>query len=194
MAYNNGILVTDASGNDVFGNNRESFTGFQSSITSDHSYIHAGKGYKWNVSKALTAEAVYIYEFTTPAAATAYIHWRPVFLGSSANAVTLTFIEGGTYTGGSAMTNIYNKNRNSSNTSGVSIKEGLTESVAGTQLDSLIAGSGSTSARTGGGAEGSEDEWVLKPATKYYLKLTVAAVTNTTIQLSAFWYEESTGV
>ena len=163
-------------------------------VQSDHSYIHDGIGFTAISALGSISSATYI-GFETPTVASGkFIHWRPTGLTSSANYVQVTLYEGDTYTGGTSVAPI-NRNRNLS-TNHVSdmqeYKYGVTSSPSGTIIENFGVGStGSPNARSGG-AGSSNEELVLKPNTKYVMKLDPAGATTVTVK--DFWYEEASGI
>ena len=180
----------------ILGAAQESFTGFQTSLSGDHSYIHQGIGFNLSVSSGnVTGDGVYIISFTTPTVASGhFIHLRPTSVSSSANSGTISVIEGGSYTGGTDTTS-YNRNRNSATvTTMQAIKRGTTEAGAGTTLYAFQVGSGgSVQSRSGGSVSGEAEEWVLKPNTQYSVKIVNGATTTSVYQVGIFWYEEEMG-
>jgi len=173
----------------------ERFTHFVTVIQSDHAYIHEGLGYIINVTTpSISAAGSYNITITTPAATAGFIHWRPTNTGTTANMVLVEFYEGGTTTGGTAVSPI-NKNRNVSRNSIVSVSQGATITPT-TLLDIYTVGAaGGTQSRSGGGSVGSLEEIVLKPSTTYTVRMTnIGTSTATTAYLTAFWYEETMGV
>lgn len=178
----------------------ERFTGFLSVIQSDHAYIHHGLAFTYiGTTGNLSASASTSIEFTTPTVASGkYVHFRPTFLSSSANYLTMSLQEASTTTGGSdVLSSIKNRNRISSNTSSMqTLKTGVTVSVAGTEIDLIATGvSGGETNKSGGQGGGADQELVLKQNTKYTITFTNAGTVTATIGLyKIFWYEEATGV
>lgn len=171
------------------------FTGFAATVSSDHSYIHDGIGFTYSgTTGSVSAAGTYTVSFVTPAADVGYIHWRPTGLSSTANTLQMRLAEGSTVTGGTPATP-RNRNRNSKKTSNVSVSYGVTLSAEGTILEYAQVGAGSNAANaTGGGSDGSNLEWVLKPSTTYSLRFeNVGSTTATVGYFNLFWYEEKKG-
>lgn len=110
------------------------------------------------------------------------------FSGSSR--VDYQALEGGTYTGGTAVS-IRNENLVSPVPTTVSVTHSGTIGAAGTVFrDKTIFGSGSTS---GGGSRIGTDvlgrETILKPNTLYYVRLTNVSGSTAEIQFELSWYE-----
>ncbi|HQB84996.1 MAG TPA: hypothetical protein PLZ69_00980 [Candidatus Pacearchaeota archaeon] len=108
------------------------------------------------------------FQITTPAGF--YANFEAELATSAASSGT--FQEGAKVTGGSDAT-IYNLDRGSANTSGVTIKYGVTISVAGTTIQNFITGAGSKPSNITGGSSSSRHEWILKPSTTYAIALTI---------------------
>jgi hypothetical protein len=170
------------------------FTGYPVVIQGDHAYIHQGLGY--NLSRdtgSLAANAVYVVSLRTPEN-TSYIHLRPTGLSSTANTMQMRIAEGSTVTGGSAGTPL-NRNRNNSRPCLCTVGLGVTLSAEGTVLQVAQVGAGTNAGNaSGGGNDGSAEEWVLKPNTTYSIRFqNVGATTATTGYFNLFWYEEKAG-
>ena len=178
----------------------ERFTKFLSVIQSDHAYIHAGLAFSYiGTTGTLAAAATTSIEFTTPTVASGkYIHFRPTFLSSSANYMTMSMNEGSTTTGGgSVLTNIKNRNRNSATASSMqTLKTAVTVSVSGGQIDTLATGvAGGASQNGGGQSGGANEELILIPNTKYTITFANSGTVTSTVGIyKLFWYEEGTGV
>lgn len=173
---------------------RDKFTNFLTWITSDHRYIHEGKGFSLiDDTGSIAAAGAYSFAFTTPDKTVAYVHLRPAKYLASANITTFTIAEGSTVTGGSAVTPI-NLNRNSKKTSKMTWLKGVTVSAAGTTIFRDTTGlAGGPSSSTGGGDKTSEER-VLKPNTTYSVTFAnIGSVTASTSYFDIFWYEEDVG-
>jgi hypothetical protein len=174
----------------------EDLTGYVGVIESDHAYVHSGIAYSVSLdSGSLEAAGSKKFLLTTPAAETAYIHFRPIAASSTANFARITFCETPTeVTGGDAVTTVVNRNRNSSRTTGVVMKSGITAATDGTVLGQLTVGSGGVQGRSGGSGSYSGAEIVLKPATNYCITVAnIGETTATTVYFELFWYEEAQG-
>lgn len=168
----------------------EGLTGYVAQISSDHAYIHKGMAFTALIDTGSISSAYHV-AFTTPTDASGkYIHWRPIGITSSSNYVDITLKEETSYTiaGGTDVTPI-NRNRNSTATSAMqSFKAGVTNAGTGTIID--LTGIGSTGGffSLSGGADGANEELLLKPNTDYVLTITPSGVT--TCNLKLFWYDE----
>ena len=161
-------------------------------IDTDHKYIHEGILFETYFQVNLTAATGVSYiSLTTPA--DKYIHYRPSYIVSSVDKLTVEFFEGSTVTAGtgSDLTNV-NHNRNSAVTSKVTAKSGVTVTADGTKLTSTyIPGSTGTGGTRVGSAFGpAANEWVLKPSTTYTIKLSNTSSAANLVQINLFWYEE----
>ena len=146
--------------------------------------LHEGEEYySQDVQLAMTLTSVK-YGLTVPAFAnTIQAPHMIVEANTYNNAARVDVYEAATFTGGSAMT-VYNRNRNSSNVAGATLKTGVT-STNGTLIFSFFAGSGAKAA----GSNSSGSEWVLKSNTIY--RIDVTAQTNPTDCIISFnWYED----
>lgn len=178
--------------NSIFQKAVDSFTDFITWISSDHRYIHEGKGFSYvGNSGSLAAGAKYALYIKTPiASAGAYLHIRPAKFSPTANTMTITIAEASTVTGGTVVSPI-NRNRNSSKLSKAIITAGVTVSVVGTVLEQDAGGGGSNPSNNTGGDGGANQEIVLKPDTGYSVEIVnVGATTASTAYFELFWYEE----
>lgn len=173
----------------------DSFTGAMVAITGDHAYTHKGRRFIMPVQiSALTAGSSTSIVLTTPAAAVAYVHFRPESVGSTASFVRVRIFEGSTYTGGAAATPI-NANRNSSRTAATTVLTEATQSVSGTLIDVIDVGSGGTPTSRSGGSVGQDNELILLPETDYIIQvLNPAGGSTTDVDILLSWYEEAEGV
>lgn len=169
------------------------FTGYTVAISSDHSYIHQGKGFTFAGSTpSVAAGASYVMEITTPKGV--YVHLRPVSVSSVSNVGAFKIAEGTTFSGGTDITPI-NRNRNSTKAVRSSVKTGIAITVEGTNtLVNFSIGSGGNPTVRAGGQNGENDEWVLKPETTYSLKFSNIGATDATVfYFTIFFYEEAVG-
>jgi len=99
-----------ASPTELLLDSQEEFTGFQTGITSDHNYIHQGKGFVINHTFSAVASAGVSYiGLTTPASTAKYIHFRPTTFSSSANLGRSRLLQVASFTGG---TELFPQNNN----------------------------------------------------------------------------------
>jgi hypothetical protein len=104
----------------------------------------------------------------------------------SSDDVSSYLYEAPTYTGGTAVPTIYNRNRNSTNTPEAVVKYLVTVTDNGTELEGFLGGSsgGNKTAATG-----VRKAWVLKRGTNYLLTFKSLAPGNK-INTSILFYEE----
>lgn len=172
---------------------RDFFTGYPVYVSSDHAYIHQGKGFTLSgKTGSIAAGSQYVIKFTTPA--DKYIHLRPTGWSSTTNLGEFRIAQGSTTSAGSALTP-YNRNHNSSKTSDATVLGGATMTVEGTVKLYDSVGTGGTSTRTGGSGSGEANEIVLDQSTIYtFTFANVGATTATVFYYDIFWYEEDAGV
>lgn len=191
----NKVVISNKNGDYM----EELFTKYLPVIQSDHAYIHKGLAFTYlGTTGSLSAGASTSIEFTTPSVGSGkFVHFRPTFISSSANYLTMSLNEASTTTGGgSVLTDIKNRNRNSTTASAFqTLKTAVTVSVAGTQIDTLATGvAGGGSNNSGGQGGGAQEELLLIPNTKYTMTFTNAGTVTATIGIyKLFWYEESMG-
>jgi hypothetical protein len=172
---------------EILGQTQEGLTKYQGVISSDHAYIHQGKGFTY-VFYAAALNGTTRIGFTTPSVASGkFVHWRPIGGYTSSDAITVELTEGDTFTGGSDAVP-FNRNRNIATTSVMqAFKTGVTSTPSGLLV--LGTGAGSASGPGAGSSEGGEnEELVLKQNEDYVLTITSGGATRVFLQL--FWYEE----
>lgn len=129
-----------------------------------------------NIEFALTVP-VYINTINSP--------HLVVTLIAYGGAVQIDLYEGATFTGGTAMT-AFNRNRNSTNIPGLTIKESVTITGAGTLLPHTFI---AAAAEKQGDTSRVSDEIVLKSNTIYRVKLEeITAATRAVLHFK--WYED----
>lgn len=169
---------------------QETLTEYAGVISSDHAYIHLGKG-KTVVVDLGSISATQHIGFTTPTVASdVIIHWRPTGITSSANYIEATLTEGDSYSGGTDITSdIFTRNRLLADSTYMqAFAKGVTATPTGLVVQSSgIGTSGNTIAQSGGGT-GAENELVLKQNTDYVLTIIPDGATE--VILTLFWYEE----
>ena len=167
---------------------QEQFTGALRAITTEHGYIHQGIAYIMREILTVTTTASSYIDFTTPADKT--IHFRPSSFASNGDNITIEIFEDASVTGGTTYA-AKNRNRNSNNTSQVSITINPTVNTEGNIIDKFYVGGGSgISDTTSGAITGNVDEWVLKPDTTYLIKITNNGASDSNVFVNLFWYEE----
>jgi hypothetical protein len=171
---------------------QEPFTGFKTTISSDHAYIHKGIAFT-AIIEVTGVSAAYDIAFTTPTVASEkFIHWRPIGITSSANYVDIKLREGDAYTGGSGVVPI-NRNRLSTDTTDMqTFVTNATVTPVGTIIQQTGIGTAGNPVAVAGGGAGADHELVLKQNTDYVITLTPDD--TTTVVLSLFWYEEDLGL
>lgn len=153
-----------------------------------HHEIHGGSHYYIEGYATLADTAVLRVKLVTPNTAKwPHFQWA---IASSGICET-TFHEGasGGMTGGSGVTPI-NNNRNSGNTSGVTITSGVAAaSSAGTLISNSKWGAAGFKSQIGGGSS-RDDEIILKQNTTYLRTFTSGTADNI-VQFKASWYEHT---
>jgi len=153
-------------------------------IRHSHHEVHEGNSYIATMVAALAGGQVMYCQMTTPASP--LIHGLMV-CGSDGNGVTIDVFEAPTNTSGGTPVPIYNRNRTSIKTTGATFVHTPTVVDTGTTLiRSTHIGSKNTTASP----DRSLEELILKPSTKYLIRLTVDAATSTIFSGEFNWYEE----
>jgi len=167
----------------------EHVTKFITTISSDHAYIHDSIAFTISgKTTSIAAAGTYVISFITPA--TKYIHWRPAFIGSSANILEARLSESAVCSGGDSVTP-YNRNRAKPRTSGMRAYTAASETTEGAILDYYIAGASGAGINKTGGVAGADEELVLKLDTMYEFRIeNIGTVTATIGYYRLFWYEE----
>lgn len=172
------------------------FTGWPVVIQGDHAYIHEAKGFVMpGVSALIAANAVWSLSIKTPIRESGkFVHLRPTGISSTANTLELRIAEGSVITGGTAAVPL-NRNRNSKKVTACQCLTNVTIATEGTVLDFFQVGSGAkTNTASGGGGDGSTEEWVLKPDTVYSFRFhNIGTGEATLAYYNLFWYEEDAG-
>jgi hypothetical protein len=181
------VSVTASSASDDY----DEATGAKITIEFPHSEVHEGDHYKIVGSSSLTNGQICEFIIKTPNTA----KWAHLLIDyqSNASAFTLIGYEGVTVatTGATAVTP-FNNDRNSSNTSGLSIWRSTgTATTSATIIDGLftIGSSGNPQTRVGG-QQSRSDELILKQNTWYVFRFTNGADTNV-INFRFSWYEHT---
>lgn len=154
-------------------------------LQSAHRKIHDGFHFFISGFTTLNADGTLIFSATTPNT-TKWAH--TIWFIQSTTTLTVEVYEEATVTGGSSVTAL-NSNRNSTNTSNLTILKDPTISVAGTKIASTKFGTAGTNKvpAIGGNFE-RENEIILKQNTTYVWKITSNADSNI-IDYIAEWYE-----
>ena len=147
-------------------------------IEIEHHEIHEGESFS-AVYQATKDDAETLdLQITTPA--TEYLH--SVLEASSTLEAEVALYEAPTTSGGTAVT-AYNRNRNSQNVAAATVAHTPTVSAVGTLLAATTIGTGKS---VGGNLRGIS-EWILKPSTKYLLRITSGSNGNI-ITATLDWY------
>lgn len=146
--------------------------------------VHEGEAHGWEYYSAAPATINFALVVPTYADVRGCPHLM-IHMQSYGGAGMLSVYEGATYTGGTPVTDIYNRNRNSTTVPAMTIVSGVTSSN-GTKLPyTAIAGA---SEKTADGVR-ANDEVVLKNNTTYVIRY--EEITPTTRLIIHFeWYED----
>lgn len=153
-------------------------------IKYEHHEIHEGNHYYLEGCTTLDSGNELRVKLVTPDT-TKWSHF--VWQIQSSNILTTEFYEGasGGMTGGSAVTPI-NNNRNSVNTSGLTITSGVTTATSdGTLISEACWGS-----RQAGGSISRSDELILKQ-NETYLRKFISGANSNLVSFKASWYEHT---
>lgn len=126
-------------------------------------------------------------EIATPADKEAHF----VFTINAGGQAVAYLYEAPTVAGGTAMA-VHNMNRRSANLPGTTIVHTPTVSATGTTVlvnGRLLAGGTSVQTRVGGGVR-QNTEWILRPGTKYLLRVTNTSGSAVPINVACEFYEE----
>lgn len=186
---NIGVVINDADGNvsDINKVQKDDSTAAILTMVHEHHEIHEGDHYFLSSYIELNNAGVLNFTIQTPNTTKwAHLVW---FASSTANAIFQVY-EAIAESGGSSVTPI-NNNRNSANTSGLTIKTGATVSDTGTLIAAASIGVNGTNKFSPISGEVQRNfEIVLKQNTKYLIRVTSGA-DNNIINYHAEWYEHS---
>ena len=181
------IMGVDPNGDvDVF--LRERVTSGFPVITTDHGFIHEGIAFTLAGTASVGGASTFSISFETPA--DKYIHFKPTGVAASGGPVTISLLEGATYTGGSGATP-RNRNRTitTPDSSTVTAKTGVS-ATGGTSISVLYIPSSTQGNQKLGASSAAAEEYVLDRSTTYILSFANAALSAITIGYDLFWYEE----
>lgn len=151
-------------------------------VTEDHMHLRAHQGMRYSLVTRITAtvgEAAYIL-LTSPTSTTMmHMEW----VASCPNVSHVSIYESPNAAGGTPYT-IYNRNRDSANTSGATLASAPTVTTTGTLLSEHSLYSGKKE-----GGYMSNDEWILAPSTKYLFELTNDDTQATIFDFELRWAE-----
>lgn len=156
------------------------------SISHPHHEIHEGNYYSFCHYNESLANAGTIQFIITSPDTENFNHFR--FSFSSTLKIKFELFENTTHNLGASQT-IINRNRNFNDTPDTLLNTSAGGGVDGNLIDCSSFGSPSVGVVGGGGGQSSQSvEWVLKPNTKYLLKLTSGSNDNN-VSLNLNWYE-----
>jgi len=166
----------------------DSSTHALTTIDVPHHEIHDGSHYFVAGYDELGSAGTATFHVTTPDT-TKWAHMT--FVIESQLLSTVQIYEGATYAGGGSAVSPINSDRNSSNTSGLTIRRDGTASVNGTMIDSWKGGAAAVANKPGAvGNADRQNELILKQNTTYrYLVISGAA--SNTVSFSGRWYEHT---
>ena len=151
----------------------------------DHAQIHQGNGYTLSgkhvgLASTATLDFLLVTDGSTP-------HFRSAVMQMTGGPCDVALYEDTvTSADGTPMTP-YNNNRLSTNTSSTLLYQGPTITDIGTQIEyHLVPVAGNQS---GGAVEKVGGEWILKPASKYVVRVTNNDNSAVDVGFSFFWYE-----
>jgi len=154
-------------------------------IQTEHARIHAGEGY--TVTAKFTGVANGASKdilLSNPAAN--FPHLRIYSVESEKAPANIILYEGATVSADGTALTIFNNNRGSSNTAGMTAFHGPTITDIGTDIEhSFIAGS----KQVGGSFSDFSYEWLLKANTKYIVRYTNNSGQTSEVNFKLFWYE-----
>ena len=167
---------------DHYDENTRALTG----IDISHNKLHEGDHYYFDfTSGALNSTDTYELLVVTPNT-TKWSHL--LFDIQSPLGITFEIFEGTDSTGGTSIT-AFNNNRNSVNTSGMTITHTPVITTAGTLIKSRKAGTSTAAFRTSGLIR-DDNEFIAKQNTKYLIRIT-SNVNSNYVSGSLFWYEHT---
>ena len=165
--------------------NAADISGALITISVEHSKIHQGVGWEVSIETGnITSGSSYYVLFRT--AAGYRPHLRSYEFTATDAPITIRLFESPTTSADGAAATARNRNRNQSDTNGISVFTQPTVTNDGTRLETdYLAAAGN---KAGGNAGSFYEEWVLKPATDYLIKITNGSNNTVTGFFNAFWY------
>jgi len=151
-----------------------------------HSRIHAGNSFFAQViDDSMAADDVLMLLLVTADSD----DWVHLIWGVNVTAESkIEFFEGVTYSSAGSDVTPVNRNRNSANTSATTAKKNPTITDNGTLLETLFCGTTGLHLTESSNSR-NENEWILKPDTKYLLKVT--ALGSMKARLYGNWSEHT---
>lgn len=153
-----------------------------------HHEVHEGEMFHAAYTNGSVANGANLDLQLTTGAKEAHTTWE-VFAGGQ---VTVSLYEAPTTSGGTAVT-AYNLKRSSTNTPTGAVAHTPTVTATGTVTlvnGRILPGGNSPQTRVGGGIR-SGAEWILKPATKYLMRVNNSSGSTIAVNCVLEWYEEA---
>lgn len=154
------------------------------SIKLEHARIHEGNAFIQSGIHTIAAGADHYHLIDVGAGI--YPHMRFMNASITGGPFSMQIFEGATVSSAGTPETAFNMNRNSSNLPGVAISYDPTITNAGTALPTVLIPGGR---QTGGFGEFLEIEWILKPSTKYLLKMHNYSSQPEDASVLSFWYQ-----
>ena len=159
--------------------------------------LHKGTVYTaWGLKEHVAVDGTYDVIFRTPAGSTAYIHLMNSYGWVEGGQCRLQIFETPTTaTSDTAFTPI-NRNRLSTESSGVEIETSGTVTIGtATQINEKVFGGGTDKkGDTGGAAAARRAEYVLDTSTTYVVRALNKSTDSSTVSLWLLWSEEEEGI
>jgi hypothetical protein len=159
-------------------------TGAPIGIDYVHHEIHSGSAYHASYTEDLGNGALRQILIVTPDT-TKWAHFT--YSVSCEAEFHLTFLEAPTATAAANPIVAYNLNRNSANTSGLTITHTPTDVSGGTAIDTAHGGAG----KAEGGDHDHSNEWILDQNAKYILTILNETASDNYISVHFDWYEHT---
>lgn len=152
-------------------------------MNQEHHVIRIGNAYSMDVYSTVVNWTPKYCQFKTGAK---YIHLKEKWIVNGTDTLLCTLFEAPTVTDWTTPIVPLNKNRNSTNTSSMTIYSNPTAISGGTIMEyDYLSGAVMSSALM----QRSTNEWILKPNTNYVYKLECLSVWTATFLSKLFWYE-----
>lgn len=152
----------------------------------EHHEIHSGDHYFYSDSVELGSAATQVYMFTTPNTT----KWCHFIFSATGSAITQIQLYEGADRTGTTLQTVFNNNRNSLNTAGMTVHKGTSGGTTdGTLIFQMKSGSSAGASRSPSVSERG-NEVILKQNTKYILIITSGTASNLT-NLQLEWYEHT---
>lgn len=177
-------LAFDVDGNLLVNNGHvDQINGTSVTMDWEHHAVHEGIAYDLNIYSTVTNGTPKYCQFKTGAG---YIHLKQKVIVNGTDTLLCQFIEAPTVTDGTTTATVNNRNRNSANTTTMTVYTNPTAVSGGTILEyDYLSGTNQSAAAPAG----STLEWILKPNTSYVYKLENATAGTATFLSKLLWYE-----